>query len=130
MDRRETNRKWYSRFDEKKMLLIIETETEDMEIPAKYEVCGTCDGKGKHVNPAIDSNGLTQEDFDEQGPDFMEDYFSGVYDVPCNECHGERVAPEVDWDRLDEKSTKYVQDWIDDHYTYQAECDRERRMGC
>ena len=47
---------------------------DDLEIPATYAVCDRCEGKGSHVNPAIDGNGLSAEDFDEQGPDFREDY--------------------------------------------------------
>jgi hypothetical protein len=129
MDRRETNHKWYTSFDEKRMLFILELEEGDKEIPAAYSVCNTCEGKGKHVNPSIDSNGLTAEDFD-QDPDFRENYFSGMYDVPCNECHGQRVSPDVDWKRMTSEDKKFVEDWIQEHYDYQRECDMERRMGC
>tara|TARA_Y100000310_G_scaffold311232_1_gene357321 strand:- start:635 stop:949 length:315 start_codon:yes stop_codon:yes gene_type:complete len=59
----------------------------EIELPWKWEVCDLCNGKGTHVNPSIDSNGLTAEDFAED-PDFQEDYFGGVYDQQCNECHG------------------------------------------
>ncbi len=111
------------------MLFILELEEGDKEIPAAYSVCNTCEGKGKHVNPSIDSNGLTAEDFD-QDPDFRENYFSGMYDVPCNECHGQRVSPDVDWKRMTSEDKKFVEDWIQEHYDYQRECDMERRMGC
>lgn len=74
---------------------------EELELPAVYQVCHTYQGRGTHVNPAIDGNGLTAEDFDEQGPDFVEDYFSGVYDVRCDECGGARVVLEVDEERAD-----------------------------
>lgn len=75
--------------------------TAETELPAKFEVCDTCRGKGSHVNPSIDGNGLTAEDFAED-PDFREDYFSGVYDVTCHECKGLRVVPVIDYDRLNE----------------------------
>ena len=58
----------------------------------KYEVCKRCRGEGKHVNSAIDGNGLTAEDFASLGPDFEEDYFGGAYDVTCEECNGLRVV--------------------------------------
>jgi hypothetical protein len=61
-----------------------------------YEVCPRCRGEGKHVNPSIDSHGLSREDFD-QDPDFEEDYFSGVYDVPCYVCSGARVVKAPNW---------------------------------
>jgi hypothetical protein len=67
------------------------------EVRLTFEVCGTCDGRGTHVNPSIDSHGLTRDDFDED-PDFAEDYWSGRHDVRCAECGGERVVPVVDPD--------------------------------
>lgn len=130
MDRRETNHQWYSSFNEKDMCFIIEKgDGEEITIPAMYEVCGTCDGKGKHVNPSIDSHGLSREDFDDD-PEFTEDYFSGRYDVPCNECHGKRVSPVVNYHNMPLAERKYIEDYIEEHYSYQRECDYERRMGC
>lgn len=62
-------------------------------------VCPQCDGSGHTTNPAIDGNGLSAEDF-HADPDFAEDYFSGRYDVRCNECNGHNVIDEVieNWD--------------------------------
>lgn len=60
---------------------------------SRWAVCPTCQGQGTHVNAAIDSQGLTAEDFEYAGPEFAEDYFSGVYDVTCAECGGRRVVP-------------------------------------
>jgi hypothetical protein len=57
-----------------------------------WAVCPTCEGEGKHVNPSIDSHGISREEFDED-PDFEEAYFSGAYDVTCVECKGQRVVP-------------------------------------
>jgi hypothetical protein len=70
-------------------------EEETVLLPATYVVCHTCDGKGTTVNPDIDGNGLTQEDFDED-PDFRDDYMSGVYDVQCRTCKGARVIAQLD----------------------------------
>ena len=131
MDRRDRNHKWYSSFDEKSMLLVLEgagPDDEDLEIPARFEVCETCDGKGTHVNPGIDAHGLSAEDFAED-PDFAEDYFSGAYDVSCNECGGRRVVPVVDENRATAAMIKIVEDTIQDRYDYEAEVAAERRMG-
>lgn len=129
MDRRETNQQWYSRFDEKRMVLVVNEDSEDeFEVPAKYEVCGTCDGKGHHVNPSIDSNGLSAEDFDED-PDFREDYFEGRYDVACNECGGARVVPAMDEDRTTKEEREKVEEEIDANYRHQQEMWYERKMG-
>jgi hypothetical protein len=57
----------------------------------KYILCPVCEGEGKTVNPNIDAHGLTAEDFRDD-PDFTEDYMSGVYDIQCAACHGERVV--------------------------------------
>ena len=64
----------------------IEFTTEDNEgnevshtLPTKFEVCGTCGGRGSHVNPSIDCGGLSSDDFDED-PDFRDAYFNGSYD--------------------------------------------------
>lgn len=72
----------------------------EIRLPTKKEVCPRCDGEGKHVNEAIDGNGLSAEDFDEAGPEFREDYMSGVYDVTCRTCNGLRVIDAVDFDRM------------------------------
>ncbi len=66
----------------------------EMELPTTWAVCSVCRGAGTHVNPSIDSGGLSAEHLDDD-PDFAEDYFGGVYDVPCNRCGGrttERVV--------------------------------------
>lgn len=53
-----------------------------VKVPAKFEICQRCRGEGKHVNPSIDGNGISREDFDAD-PDFEEGYFSGRYDIRC-----------------------------------------------
>ncbi len=129
MDRRERDHKWYQEFNESRMVVTIENdEGEEIELPVVFEVCGTCDGQGKHVNPSIDSNGLTASDFAED-PDLYENYFSGMYDVACNECGGRRVVPVLDEARTTPEQRKYVQDRIEAKYMDELERDAERRMG-
>jgi len=104
---------------------------EDIEVPIKFEVCPTCDGKGTHVNPSIDSNGLTAEDFAED-PDFREDYFSGRYDVACYGCGGSNVVPTINGDYVDEETRKLldkVQGQREADAEYEYQCARERAMG-
>jgi DnaJ-class molecular chaperone len=60
---------------------------------SKNVICSRCDGEGVHCNPAIDGHGISPEEFDED-PDFRENYFSGVYDVRCEECHGEKIIKQ------------------------------------
>ena len=62
------------------------------EVAFEFEVCPTCQGTGTHVNPNIDRQGLSPSEMD---PGFREQYFSGAYDQPCNECGGRRVVPSL-----------------------------------
>jgi RecJ-like exonuclease len=90
-------------FDEKRMVLSWEVMNDDgeeevFEVPAKFELCPGCQGKGTCVNPDIDRGGLSREDFEED-PDFEREYHSGFYDIDCPECYGRRVVPVADESR-------------------------------
>lgn len=104
---------------------IDDTEEGKVRYPAKRIVCSCCDGKGSVVNPSIDSNGLSQEDFDED-PDFREQYFSGTYDISCPHCGGNNV---VLYPATDEGEKAYLESQRS-QYSYYAEIAAERRMGC
>lgn len=109
-----------------------EGEVHEVELPATYEVCERCRGEGTHVNPSIDGNGLSREDFDED-PDFEEDYFNGVYDVTCEECGGKRVVPQIDEDACKRKglmsTVEAHYEQLREKYAHERECEAERRMG-
>lgn len=75
-----------------------DSDVEEVKLPTKKAVCPRCSGTGSHVNRAIDGNGLSREDFDED-PDFAEGYMRGDYDVTCEECGGANVVDEIDEDR-------------------------------
>ena len=111
------------------LTVFMSDDDQEHEIPTKFEVCSRCRGTGSHVNPAIDGNGLSQEDFDEAGPEFFDDYMGGVYDVACHECGGKRVVPGPDWDELTKEE---LEAWITQQREladmYAAEA-AERRMG-
>jgi hypothetical protein len=72
---------------------------EELELPARFELCPRCQGTGSHVDPSIDGNGITASEMAELGDDFREDYMDGVYDVQCEACKGERVIPVPDLTR-------------------------------
>ena len=95
-----------------------------LEVSFKYEVCPFCEGRGKHVNPSIDSNGLTSEDFDDR--DFAEDYAEGAYDVTCYECHGKKVVPEI---VLPTKIQEILDDWCESNADYRRVEMAERMSG-
>lgn len=122
--------KWYESLDEKHMIakagLWDENGDEfEAEVPFKFEVCQTCNGKGSHVNPAIDGHGISPEEFD-RDPDFMEDYLRGTYDVPCYECHGQRVVVVPDETT---ENGKLAIEKMQQLAQWAAEEAHERRMG-
>ena len=136
MDRRES-RFPARNFDPKKSTVTLTIQDPDgdeieTDFPAKFEVCGTCQGKGTHVNPSIDAHGISAEEFDED-PDFREAYFSGRYDVQCAECKGLRVVPAVDLDACDATQKADLAIW-EEQENDRASWDREdahtRRMEC
>jgi DnaJ-class molecular chaperone len=120
--------KWYKELNEQRQKALVQFEDMDGEgnpgeewVNFEWDVCPTCNGKGSHVNPSIDAGGLTAEDFYED-PGFAEDYMSGMYDEPCNECKGNRVVPVTS----DERVRKQIEK--DDEFLCIQMA--ERRMGC
>lgn len=76
-------------FNQMQIQLITDDEVASV-IPARFDVCPCCRGKGKTVNPAIDGHGISPEEFAED-PDFAEQYRNGLFDITCPECDGMRV---------------------------------------
>jgi len=115
---------WFSALDESRMAVKVEIAEADVWLRFTYVVCELCGGTGKHVDPGIDSHGLSREDFNED-PDFADAYFSGQYDVTCYECKGKRVVPELDdcaqAEAFWEQQAMHAQCIRDDQY--------EREMG-
>jgi hypothetical protein len=123
-----------AKLDEERMTITFmldqdEGEPLDCVMPFRFGVCGTCGGKGKHVNPSIDSEGITGSEMEELGPEFLEDYMGGVYDVPCAECAGQRVVPVIDEARADKKCLDAFHEWQEEQWRYARESDAERRSG-
>lgn len=123
MDRRETFYDPFAgTFDQSTMTGQLDGEGEPVR--CHFVVCPVCDGRGSHVNPAVDSHGLSADDFADD-PDFAESYFAGVYDVRCAGCAGRRVVPEPD----DESDREHAREAQREHVEYLAEIAAERRVG-
>jgi len=107
-----------------KVITVYDSEDNEIELslPTYREVCSRCQGTGTHCNPSIDGNGISQEEFD-QDPEFEENYFSGAYDVTCNECGGENVVEVVDEEKLKPEDLKAYQRWARN----QEEMEREAK---
>jgi hypothetical protein len=102
-------------------------EDEAVLFPAKYEVCGRCQGKGVHD---CWEGGMSQDEMAEQGPEFFEDYMSGMYDKRCDECKGERVVLVIDRRRANKEALAEYDQYQQDEQDYRALVEAERRMGC
>lgn len=85
---------WWDRIDERRMMARLSDDGEGgsrIWVPIKFAVCHVCRGKGSVVNPSIDCNGITADEYDD---DFRDDYFGGAYDIACPFCFGTRVEPD------------------------------------
>ncbi len=102
---------------------IREDDDPEFRMPTHKVVCDRCRGEGTHD---AWSGGMTSDEMDEQGPEFFEDYMSGMYSVPCEDCNGKNVVDEVDESRL---SPERLTEW---HSWEQDRCDsnQESAMGC
>ena len=126
-----------SELDEENMTLQVTLDVAGAEksftFPCKYDVCDLCDGKGRHVNPSIDAHGISPDEF-EDDPEFEEDYFGGVYDIPCNQCRGKRVQPVIDREAVDPEALALFDKWVEEEAYHrleaEAELSMERRFGC
>lgn len=89
---------------------------EYIELRAKYEVCPSCHGKGKS---SAYLGAFTQDDMDEMGEDFRDDYMRGEYDRACDECAGERVILVVDRDNNSPEFLDAYDKWEEEKYQTQ-----------
>jgi len=113
------------------LLMQDEECAETVEFPLHKEVCGRCRGEGHHDHPAF-SNGFTSSDWAEaceDDPDWSENYRSGMYDVPCEECGGLRVVDVIDESKLSADVLKALHERYHEEACYRRECEAERRMG-
>jgi len=120
MDYRELTSRRPFEIDEARKKIILYPEDEAIEFPLEWEVCPTCNGNGSHVNASIDSNGVPAEMFADD-PDFAEDYFSGGYDVTCNECKGRRVTATSKDPQFIKAVDDFIQAEIEDYEIRRAE---------
>lgn len=99
---------------------------EEIEVPARWEICQTCRGNGTHVNRNIDGNGITSEQWDEWDDEEREGYFAGRYDVKCEDgCHDGKVQV-VDYESCTSEQKKQV-DECDEQQRANARYDAEDR---
>jgi hypothetical protein len=109
-------------------MIRFEYQDEQYELPSRFELCPRCEGRGTHVNPAVDGNGISPEEFAED-PDFAESYFSGLYDVPCHTCGGRRVVEVPDEGRCDGYTLELYYRETAEREEYERQREHEIKMG-
>jgi len=101
--------------------------------PTKWVICDDCRGNGTHVNPAIDGDGITGDDWAEWELDDREAYLTGGMDVRCSTCDGAGKALALNAPSMRPADLKEWQEQADEH-NHDVEIARreraaERRMG-
>ena len=101
-------------------------ENGEIYIDASYQVCPTCEGKGRHFRSDLDENDLIdgmQEDGDYEG---IESYYAGQFDQTCTHCSGERVVEVPNLPKWAEILVYDWQKWYNQNAAIRA---AERRVG-
>lgn len=100
--------------------------------PSKVVVCPTCEGSGKVLADGMRGHAYTWDEMEDLGEDFIDDYFAGRYDVPCDECHGLRVTAEPITEGLSERDQARLEahyEELQHEWEMRREMEAERRMG-
>ncbi len=112
-------------------LKFLWTDDEGCEIEeqlaAKWEICDTCEGEGKHCQHL---GAITQSEFSQWDQEEINSYFSGGYDKQCDDCKGLGKVLAYDWDAIDPEIVKKIEEQQEEDRRYQRERESERRMGC
>lgn len=88
-------------------VLIQDEETEseeELDLPAKKEVCHDCQGHGTVLNESMRNHAYSAEEFqDSFDDDEQRHYFQrgGMYDVLCPTCKGVNVVDVIDREACD-----------------------------
>lgn len=113
---------------------IMDDDENDEEhvLPARNEVCNRCLGFGTHVDPNIDSNGITESEWAEWDRDDQDSYLNGEYDVTCQECGGAKVVLVVDEEACTSDQLTILRIWNDQEFCLAQARNEDRyleRMG-
>lgn len=108
-----------------KHILYLDNGTQK-QLPTKWVICGECNGNGRHSGHL---GAICGDEMREMGPDFMEDYMAGNFDIACTSCDGSGKVTVVDRDAiLPADRAAFLQQERDERDMYYEEA-MERRMG-
>ena len=118
------------------MNIVLKLQNEDGDetehsFPAKFAVCGECDGHGSVMNPSMANHCYTAEEFEEtfHDPEDRAEYFKrgGIYDIQCPTCKGARVESVVDESRLSKEQSVLWAEFQESERERIAELEADRR---
>lgn len=98
----------------------------EIELPFKWEICGSCRGEGKS---SAYLGAFTRSEMDEEGPEFLDDYMGGRYDRACDRCEGGGKVRVVDWSKLTKQQRKDWNEQVRGEREAAAITRMERAMG-
>lgn len=99
-------------------------EDECVHLPYRWVICGHCEGEGMSSSYL---GAFTRDELYEQGDEFIEDYFAGNYDRPCDCCDGTGKVPVPNYDKMTEEQVKKYEEQIQADIAYEAERRAEMR---
>jgi len=112
----------------------LEINGEEIEVPATWEVCPDCSGKGTELCGGMKGYAYSAEEFNECfDEEDRAEYFKtgGKYDVPCSCCKGRTTVLAPDWELMNDPELERAwQEQIDYEHQSWLESEAERKMGC
>jgi hypothetical protein len=114
---------------ENRNLIYFSSDEHDQEktAPHKWEICRSCRGEGKS---SAYLGAFTQDDMEEEGPEFVEDYVNGVYDQTCEECNGTGKVKVADFSQMTPAEVAAFREDRLNEADLRAMEESERRLGC
>lgn len=79
------------------------------DLPARWELCGLCEGEGKH-SLAVSGEGITESEWADWSHEERESLFAGEYDRRCEDCKGSGKILVVDREAIKDPELKKAYD--------------------
>ena len=106
---------------------IKDEQIERCSIREEWAICDLCRGSGGHSNRF---GAFSADEWNEHDDEFRQNYMSGRYDAPCEDCDGTGKYLVLNEDELSDEAREYLYDYMESEYETAAMYAAERRAGC